>query len=352
MRNVLSRWKKILIISLLIRLSLFIFPLFLSLGLSVDYISPWVRWDGDHYIEIAKNGYVTSGEQALFIVFYPLYPLLIKLIALVLGNFQLSAILISLIFSLVASVLLYEVALLDFDVKVGEKSVVLLNLFPTSYFLQASYTESLFLSLTLLSYFLFRTRKTLISGIFGTLSSLTRVNGLLLIPFIFFEKGRIKEKIALSTLTIIGFLIYLFINFINFHDAFYFTRPLYSNWYKHFEWPWISFIQGINGIRSINNTTDFVYMFEYVFIVFTLILGVLTFLKLKKSYGVYILLNLILATSTSFILSIPRYVLVLFPIYILLAKFSNRYLFISLLLVFIPLLLFFSSLYLRGQWAF
>src|SRR3979411_824017 len=32
----------------------------------------WSRWDGTHYLDIARDGYVTQGDERNWIVFYPL----------------------------------------------------------------------------------------------------------------------------------------------------------------------------------------------------------------------------------------------------------------------------------------
>ena len=174
-QNSLNRWKEIILLTLLIRTVLFIFPLFFDNNLE-SFFSRWVRWDGPHYIEIAENGYQTQGEPALFIVFYPFYPLLIRILSFITAEFQMGAILISTFFSIVAAIILYELILLDFNKKTALLAVWFLNIFPVSYFLQASYTESLFLSLSLLCLYFYRTGMFVSAGVAGALSTMTRIN--------------------------------------------------------------------------------------------------------------------------------------------------------------------------------
>src|SRR5687768_11446286 len=114
MQIILHRWKEIILITALIRILLFIFPLLFNKNLE-SFFSRWVRWDGPHYINIAQNGYQTTGEPALFIVFYPLYPFFIKLFSLIFSDFNISAIMVSVVFCFISAILLYELVLLDFN---------------------------------------------------------------------------------------------------------------------------------------------------------------------------------------------------------------------------------------------
>ena len=102
------------------------------------------RWDAPHYVDIAKNWYVNSGDQANFIVFFPLYPILIRLTTIDFAYGNLSALIISNASSLIAFFYLYKLAKLEFNSDVAVKAVLFLSVFPTAYFLSAPYTEGLF----------------------------------------------------------------------------------------------------------------------------------------------------------------------------------------------------------------
>lgn len=349
--NLISRWKEIIIISLCIRVVLFILPIIITLDTG-NIFNVWVRWDGPHYIDIAQNGYQSFGDQSLWIVFYPLYPFLIKLSNFLINDLAVSSVLVSFIFSFSASILLFELTLLDFSKKTATLAVWFLNIYPTSYFLQASYTESLFLTMSLASIYFVRKNQLVISAVAGLSSSLTRINGMLLIPLILMETKKLTKSLPVIALILTGFVIYLMINYFYFGDLFYYIKPLTSFWYKHFDWPW----NGIfNGLQSIQNYTDEVlvtYFFEFVSIIFILILTIFVYLQIRKSYAIYMLTNLVLFTSTSFILSTPRYSIILFPIFIALAKIPNKKILILISFSFIFLLIYFTLLYTQGKWAF
>ncbi len=281
----LGRWKKIIIITALIKLSLFILPAIIT-PTALNVSDPWVRWDGPHYIDIAKNGYQTTREQKLFIVFYPLYPLLINLTTIVLHDFVTSSIAISLFFSFVASIFLFELTLLDFNKRVALLAVWFLNISPTAFFLQASYTESLYLTLSLSTIYYYRKKKYLSASITGILSTMTKINGILLLPLLFLESKFILsyKKIITCLIILCGFLIYLLINFYYFGDFFYFTKPLYSNWYKKFELPWI----GIDNLIRFTNTqignNYYIFWGEIISIIVIFLFTIFAYLKISNIY--------------------------------------------------------------------
>jgi len=74
----------------------------------------------------------------------------------------------------------------------------------------------------------------------------------------------------------------------------------------------------------------------------------LFFRKIRTSYGLYMLATIAVALNTGTFMSIGRYILVLFPIYILIASIKNEYLqkswmFLSILLLSMNIILFVSN---------
>jgi hypothetical protein len=345
-----NRWREVILITIFIKLLLFIVAFATNgHGKPELFFEIWVQWDGPHYLDIAKNWYVTDGLEKNWIVFYPLYPLLVRLFNLLSSNLSLSSIYISLIFSLSSSILLYELCLQDFKKGRALLAVWFLNIYPAAFFLQASYTESLFLTTSLASFLLFRKNSSL-SGVFGALSTLTRVNGLILIPSLLFETKSLRQLWSLLMFPF-GFLTYLFINYSVFSDPFYFTKPLFEYWHKKVDFPWNGVKTGFDSFSGFSPAVQFAYKFEFAAVALCLIVGIYSFFKIRKSYGVYTLLNLLLITSTSFILSAPRYAMVLFPIYIFLSG-MNKWLVIPASVTSLVLLLYFTGMYTQGGWAF
>src|SRR6202022_1648115 len=110
-------------------------------------VAPWHRYDTAWYIKIAIQGYRADGA----IVFPPLYPILIHLVApLSGGNYVLAAIVISNLACIVAFILLYKLVLREFrnDRGLALRTLICLAVFPTAFYLVAGYTETIYLALT------------------------------------------------------------------------------------------------------------------------------------------------------------------------------------------------------------
>lgn len=347
----LNRWKEVILIAAFIRCLLFIIPIIIPPQIDNPFIT-WVQWDGPHYIDIARDWYQPKGEESLWIVFYPLYPISIKLFNFLINDFSISSVLVSIIFSFFASILLFEVTLLDFSKKAAILAVWFLNIFPTAYFLQASYSESLYLSVSLATIYLFRKKHFNLAGLMGALSTMSRINGLFLLPTLLLEGKRAREGIITLLLTPLGFLFYLVTNYLTFNDPFYFLKPLYSNWYKKFSLPWIGISNLYSSIPQFNDPLFYAYLSEMISLLLVAGLGIYVFFKIRRSYGLYMILNFLLFTSTSFVMSTPRYSLILFPIFITLGQIKSNYLLLLISIIFFLLLLYFTIFYTQARWAF
>jgi Gpi18-like mannosyltransferase len=142
----------------------------------------WNRWDTPHYLDLAQYGYSTEEPTRLFFVFFPLYPQLIKIATLVVGDAFAAALLVSSIASVAAGLLLYRLVRLDGPDDLAWRAVWFLFIFPTSYFLHIGYTESVFLMFVLACMLAARQERWEWAGVSGACASYTRLTGLLLLP--------------------------------------------------------------------------------------------------------------------------------------------------------------------------
>ncbi len=327
-------------------------------------ITIWNRWDTAHYLDIAQRGYSNTiiDERYLRIVFFPFYPLLIRLFAVIFRDYMLSALIVSNLAYASAAFYLYKLTLLDYTEETALRTVFYFSIFPTSYFLHASYTESLFLALTIASFYYGRKEKWWLSGIIGMPASLTRITGIILLPALIleyiFQKGfhikRINMDILWLSLIPLGFLLYLFTNYLVFGNPFEFLQIQKEHWAKTIDFPW----KGLLGAwRSIwwRSPADSILVgwAEAIFGVFGFLLTIWVSIRLRLSYGIYMLITWLVVTSTSFWLSIPRYTLSMFPLFIAISLFG-RIREVNYLITFFSLLLLglFLSLFIQGRWAF
>ena len=141
----------------------------------------WANFDGEHYISIAQHGY-GLGEQA----FFPLYPVLIKMIAFLFLEYTSVVHAVGLVISNISFFIgligFYKLIKIDFSNKIAKICIVLLLLFPTSFYFGSTYTEGLFFSLIVWSFYFARKENWLSASILGMFASATRVLGVLLAP--------------------------------------------------------------------------------------------------------------------------------------------------------------------------
>ncbi|MEO5857725.1 MAG: glycosyltransferase family 39 protein [Pyrinomonadaceae bacterium] len=322
----------------------------------------WQRWDAVHYLKLAQEGYGATGDNRFLIVFFPLYPLIVSIFGGLIGNHLVGAFFVTGLASVALGLSLRELVRLDHSEKVAQLSVIFLFIFPTSYFLHIPYTESLFLALTIGSFLAARKHSWLLAAILGGLACATRVNGLILVPALAFEvwqEYRETDRVNLKWLFLLiipsGFVAYLLLNYVVAGDPLIFLTYQREHWYRYFRWPW----QGIwETIKLIDNpkTVDSHMMGiqELLFVLIGIGALLIGWRELRASYRVWMGLNWLLFVSTSFVISVPRYTLTLFPIFILMAIAARRYASLNVLLIVWSILFLgaFVSQFVRGMWAF
>ncbi len=333
------------------------------LGSFYERLAIWNRWDAPHYLDIARMGYVPEGVEARWIVFYPLYPWLVRAATLVLRDELLGAFLVSAVASVAAGVLLYRLARVDEAEDVARASVFFMLVFPTAYFLHIGYTESLFLALALGAFLAARARCWWAAGLLGALAAMTRVNGLLLVPALAFEAWEEHRGAGRRTRAgwlwvmgpLAGFGVYLIINWQVMGDPGAFLDAQGDYWYKSLTWPWVGIREAWNAVWGrAPSEAQMVGWHELFFVLLGLGLTVWSWLRLRTSYAVWMTCNWLLWTSTKFVLSVPRYTLVLFPAFILFARLRvSRPAWGAVVVIWSLLFLaLFAARFVQGYWAF
>lgn len=375
-------FKKILSLFIIWRVSLFIILSFSLSSLPLRYtdrflgggltnylkhpeLFAWANFDGEHYLSIAIFGYKNSQY-----VFFPIYPAIISFFSKPffynlessLAASALVGLLISDVSFILGLYLLYKLVSLDFSKKIAFLTILTLALFPTSFYFGSVYTESLFLVLSVGSFYCSRKRHWLLAGILGGMASATRVFGVLLLPAIFFEANKKLDYKKVLALILIptGLLIYMLYQFIHTGDALSFIH-LQSLVGEQRQSNFILlpqvYYRYIRMLLSLNPKDPL-----YLTVIFELFTGILFFVlpiyglikKVRLSYIVYALSGLILTSIQGSFSSTPRYVLVLFPSFIvlslILAKLPR---FIAVMLLIMSTILMFieTALFVRGYWV-
>jgi Gpi18-like mannosyltransferase len=290
-------------------------------------LAVWGRWDAVHYLDIG-----TSGYHGTDMAFFPLLPLLIGILGKVMANHLIAGLVISNVALFFALLFLYKLVEHEFDRTVARRAIFYISIFPTAVFFSAVYTESLFLMLTVASFYYMRERRWWLAGAIGLLASLTRIEGVLLaVPFAIEWWSAYRENavagvknlvpIVLIPLGLVFFMAYLWV--LN-GDPLYFSH-VQSHWNRQLAAPWTSIGNSFHKIATaVGPQTVAQQILELVFT--ALMIGVLAggWRKLKASYVAYMGLSILMPLCTSSLMSMPRFALVLFPMFVILALWGGR----------------------------
>lgn len=325
------------------------------------YIFPWANFDGEHFISLAQFGY-----QEYTQAFFPLYPLMMSVVMYYPGEtlplLAKSGLIISTISFATALILFYKLLKLDYSSKFSLGVILLLLLFPTSFYFNAVYSESLFLVLILGSFYFFRKQRFFWAFVFGFLACVTRVFGILIfISFLidlFVYKIPLKKSfwIFLIPLGLISYMFYLYLS-VGDPFAFYNLQLIVGEQHQR---GIVVYPQIIFRYLKIITSADLSPLFTTI--ILELAVGIMFFClpivgffkKIRLSYLFFAFFGFLLPTIQGSFSSLPRYVLVLFPSFIVLAlmlkelpvKFKVVLGGLSLTLLIIE-----TAFFLRGYWV-
>ncbi|MHB2023000.1 MAG: mannosyltransferase family protein [Mycobacteriales bacterium] len=276
------------------------------------------RQDALWYLRIAERGYRAGDGSAAF---FPLYPLLIRLVSYLPGLAPLAAaIAIAWISYFAALVVSFRLAQRELGTSLARSAIALMAAFPTAFFYLAPYTEGLFLALSVGSFASARRGRWLGAGVLGMLAATTRAVGVLLAlglaveAWLQWREGRrqlLRPALAVAGAPV-GLALYFGYWWIRFGDLFA-PWQAQRNWQRVATLPWL----------TIWHAIWFAYRYGSYWLIDALVVGVMVVavavgLKLlRASYSVYALASLLLPLCDPFpdrpLLSMPRFVVVVFP---------------------------------------
>ena len=328
---------------------------------SNSFLYSRANFDGEHYLSIAQNGY-----QNLEHSFFPVYPMLMNFFAYPFGaevfSLTISGIFISNIALLLSLLILWKLTRLDYSYEIGLSTLILFLVFPTSFYLGVVYSESVFLLFTLTSFYFARKKKWFLASIFAAIASATRMFGLLIFPALILEAWQQKQsikKVFSIILAPLGFFIYMYYQWYTVADPLAFYHQISSFGPQRQEgvtllpqvyFRYIKILLTTNIVNPIYQVNVFEFLVGILYF-FLPIYGYVK--KVRLSYLFYSLTGFLLPTITGSFSSLPRYVLVLFPSFIVLALIVNKLPKLVRLLVYLVsviLLCFEAILFLRGYW--
>jgi hypothetical protein len=308
----------------------------------------WAHWDGAWYSEIATEGYGARAPAST--AFFPLYPMLVRLGAALGGGPALWGVVISLLSTLMALYFLYAIAEKLYDRRVARASTLAFAFFPTAFFLNAVYTEALFLALTTGTVWAAYVRRDLLlAGILGALAAATRNLGVLLLIPLFLEWSRNRREFGTPGLLALGLVpagLVAYVVFLagRFGDPLVFARQQGEYWGRTPTNPLVTLGEAWqaagDGARYVlqpatlffdpsatpsleaSNTLNLVFLGLFVAL---MAVGFAVLPPGLSAYAFIVALLPVLTPAPSFpLMSLPRFVLGAFPIFLVLGYLLAR----------------------------
>jgi hypothetical protein len=312
--------------------------------------APLGRWDSVWYLAIAGGGYGDGVREA----FFPLYPLLVRIAGAPVGSALVGGALASTALLGIALVALHRLVALDHDRAVARNAVLVTALFPMSLFFSAVYSESLFLALSVGAVYAARRERWAWAGGLGALAAMTRSAGVvLLVPLALIYlwdvgppslrvRRRLRADVLWLGLVPLGLAAYCAFLALQGLDA---LAPFHAQevWFRSFAGPfggvWDGAVAAVQGTRQLLSgarepvfftaaggdpllvARHNVELFVWLVLGAAAVVGALR--RLPLAYGAYLVVALALPLSYPVgpqpLMSLPRFLAVLFPLAIWLA---------------------------------
>lgn len=309
---------------------------------TLELFGAWLKQAGDvpHYLRIAEQGYSVGDEFENLIVFYPLFPMLIRGLTPVLRDGFISGMVISNISAVIGTCYFYKLVRLDYPKSVARDTVAFFLLYPFAFFMSFCYTESLFLMLCLICVYYARRGSWIVCGVTGLLAALCRTQGVVLFgvaayEYILLHRGqtpcntcaKVKLKMFFKNLSPrglclllipAGYGIYLGLN-----------KYLFGDWFKFLEFqkaaPWYQeagfFVENLQ--QHMNMAMDnpgLAYIIYIPQVLLFLAAFLLVFVgvkyKVRTSYLLYIAAYTMASYMSTWLISGGRYMLSCFTMFV------------------------------------
>jgi hypothetical protein len=311
-----------------------------DLGYATDI---WARWDSDFFLRIAQHGYDNTAAA-----FHPLYPALVAVLGRVFfGHYIVAGIVISLASALGSFLLLEGLAEKRLGHDGARRAVLYMAVFPMALFLQAVYSESLFLFLTLAAFSLAERNRYPAAGVAAGLAILTRAAGLALLPALVLLAWQSRDRrrgLAGVGLALPIAAIYPLVLWQQLGDPWAFSDAQ-DRWHRHASPAgplggiWDGVVAGWRGLEQfvVGHGTHVsganpmhaaaTNLQALVYLVLFLALTFVAWRRFGAAYGLFAAVSLAIPLSYPSsrwpLLSLPRFGLVIFPLFLALASLTS-----------------------------
>ncbi len=322
----------------------------------------WQNWDAVNLQSIAQYGYFARGAHLIRnqVAFFPGFPIVLHATALVVRQWTVSGLLISFVAGGVAVVALGRLAELDYEPGSGGRAVLFLVASPAAIFLAVGYTESLFLAFALCSWLAARNRHWTLAVLLAGGASVIRVEGLFLCAALVIEifrraDGRRIRALAMfvpALLPLAGYELYLRLVT---GDWLAWLHAEAAGWDRHLTNPVDTFRTAWTAgfSHEFAAPVNFVFQLEILAVAVGVITTVALLASRRWPEAVYVGLTVGSLATSVWYESVPRALLLLWPLWCGLAAFAARRPWIGqlYLAVSVPISVSIGLLFLTGNWA-
>lgn len=324
-------------------------------GAGSALLTPLAHWDAVWYLSIAHDGYgftagTGAGPEAAF---FPLYPLLVRIVAVVPDHAALlvAGFAVSLACFGAALVLLERLVRLELGERAARLTVLLLALWPASFYFGAPYAESLFLLLSVGAFYAARQGRAAWAAALCAAASAARPAGALLalpVALLLLRHGRSRRDLAWLALAPAGLAAYALYLGVAFGEPLAFMKAQAAWYHDGMSGPWAGVRDGAvaawDGLRQLaHGSRDRVYFTRaggdplvvarqnvllFACLVAALAMCAGAVRRLPPAWGAWAVLSLALPLSSPVgpqpLMSLPRHVAVIFPLFAWLALAVER----------------------------
>lgn len=298
------------------------------------------RWDAEWFVRIAQDGYRTDDASAAF---FPGYPALVHVVDVILPIGTLgSALLVANAAFLAALIVIFRLTTLEYDEATARRAIVLLACFPSSFFFLAPYSESLFLLSVSLCFLWARTGRWAAVAAAGFAAAATRSIGFAITPALLpiaWRDERRRRAIVASLAPLLAPLLYGLWWYEKVGNA---VEPIrvQDSWHRTLQIPLVTLGRALTlGLEGLWNPTGLYWTSDLVLSLLVLVPLVLWWRALRPPYLVFVILGVLIPLSYPLpgrpLLSLPRFLVVLFPVFWAIAKRAGRRMWVTLAIAFV-----------------
>lgn len=321
----------------------------------------WQRFttagDSPHYLFLAENGYPRTGEQSNLLVFYPLYPLLVRLLGMACGGrYALCGMALSQVCFAGAAVLFRALAGRRLPAGGARCAAAALLLYPFSFFAFGVYTEGLFLLLSIGCLYALDRQSWGAAGLTGLLAALCRTQGVALFfaaVYAVWQAPRPRRRGAWAALlgAPAGYGLYLSLNWAVQGEFFrYLDHQSAAPWYQTARWFGANLVQQYGMALDYPGLARFIYLPQLVlYFVGLAALGYLFWRGTAPAAAVYALAYFGMSYLSSWLISGGRYLFGCLGLYMALGSVRRPWVRGLLLAAEGGFLLLYAVYYMQGQ---